>query len=90
MMLPPSCMQLANILGRFQWLTCPRKVSFLTDPISPHVKNYALLFQKCLSRGCLQDLSTGWLQCDPGPLFKPDYYSLHGWVPQWVSRILKY
>lgn len=38
MMLPPSCMQLANILGRFQWLTCPRKVSFLTDPISPHVK----------------------------------------------------
>lgn len=28
MTLPPSCMQLANILGRFQWLTCPRKVSF--------------------------------------------------------------
>ncbi|KAF7141484.1 hypothetical protein RHSIM_Rhsim06G0223500 [Rhododendron simsii] len=49
-----SAFVLANILGRFQWLTCPRK-----------------------------DLSTGWLQCDPGPLFKPDYYSLHGWVPQW-------
>ncbi|KAE9458311.1 hypothetical protein C3L33_09804, partial [Rhododendron williamsianum] len=49
-----SAFVLANILGRFQWLTCPRK-----------------------------DLSTGWLQCDPGPLFKPDYYSLQGWVPQW-------
>ncbi|XP_052177157.1 phosphatidate cytidylyltransferase 1-like isoform X2 [Diospyros lotus] len=44
----------ANILGRFQWLTCPR-----------------------------QDLSTGWLQCDPGPLFKLEYYSLPRWVPQW-------
>ncbi|KAK3030012.1 hypothetical protein RJ639_038111 [Escallonia herrerae] len=49
-----SYMQLANILGRFLWLTCPRK-----------------------------DLSTSWLQCDPGPLFKPEYYSLHEWVPQW-------
>ncbi|KAL7186624.1 hypothetical protein ACSBR2_028369 [Camellia fascicularis] len=49
-----SAFVLANILGRFQWLTCPRN-----------------------------DLSTGWLQCDPGPLFKPEYYSLAGWVPQW-------
>lgn len=22
------CLQLANIFGRFQWLTCPRKVIF--------------------------------------------------------------
>ncbi|XP_031102958.1 phosphatidate cytidylyltransferase 1-like isoform X2 [Ipomoea triloba] len=47
-----SAFLLANILGRFQWLTCPRK-----------------------------DLSTNWLQCDPGPLFKPEYYSLGTWLP---------
>uniref|UniRef100_A0A6N2MDT2 Phosphatidate cytidylyltransferase n=1 Tax=Salix viminalis TaxID=40686 RepID=A0A6N2MDT2_SALVM len=29
------------------------------------------------------DLSTGWLQCDPGPLFKPEYFTLPGWIPQW-------
>lgn len=49
-----SAFVLANIMGRFQWLTCPRK-----------------------------DLSTGWLQCDPGPLFKPEYFTLPGWIPQW-------
>ncbi|XP_059663127.1 phosphatidate cytidylyltransferase 1 [Cornus florida] len=49
-----SAFVLANILGRFQWLTCPRK-----------------------------DLSTGWLHCDPGPLFKPEYFFLPGWIPQW-------
>ncbi|XP_057978038.1 phosphatidate cytidylyltransferase 1-like isoform X2 [Malania oleifera] len=49
-----SAFVLADILGRFQWLTCPRK-----------------------------DLSTGWLHCDPGPLFKPEYYSLRGLAPQW-------
>ncbi|KAM0943673.1 putative phosphatidate cytidylyltransferase [Dioscorea sansibarensis] len=49
-----SAFVLANILGRFQWLTCPRK-----------------------------DLSTAWLYCDPGPMFKPEHYSLTGWVPQW-------
>ncbi|KAE8709114.1 Phosphatidate cytidylyltransferase 1 [Hibiscus syriacus] len=48
-----SAFVLANILGRFQWLTCPRK-----------------------------DLSIGWLQCDPGPLFKPEYYTLPGWIRQ--------
>ncbi|KAL8129773.1 LOW QUALITY PROTEIN: hypothetical protein V2J09_018928 [Rumex salicifolius] len=30
-----------------------------------------------------KDLSTGWLYCDPGPLFKPELYSLQGWVPEW-------
>ncbi|KAJ4849377.1 hypothetical protein Tsubulata_043059, partial [Turnera subulata] len=49
-----SAFTLANILGQFQWLTCPRK-----------------------------DLTTGWLQCDPGPLFKAEYYSLPGWIPHW-------
>ncbi|KAA8520173.1 hypothetical protein F0562_014429 [Nyssa sinensis] len=49
-----SAFVLANIMGRFQWLTCPRK-----------------------------DLSTGWLHCDPGPLFKLEYFILPGWVPQW-------
>ncbi|ONK79295.1 uncharacterized protein A4U43_C01F4920 [Asparagus officinalis] len=49
-----SAFLLANVLGRFQWLTCPRK-----------------------------DLSTGWLHCDPDPMFKPEYYSLAGIVPQW-------
>ncbi|CAK7351585.1 unnamed protein product [Dovyalis caffra] len=49
-----SAFVLANIMGRFQWLTCPRK-----------------------------DLSTGWLQCDPGPLFKPEYYTLPEWFPHW-------
>ncbi|XP_050238373.1 phosphatidate cytidylyltransferase 1-like [Mercurialis annua] len=49
-----SAFLLANIMGRFQWLTCPRK-----------------------------DLMSGWLQCDPGPLFKPEYFILPGWVPRW-------
>ncbi|KAF6137379.1 hypothetical protein GIB67_036416, partial [Kingdonia uniflora] len=49
---------LADIMRRFQWLTCPRK-----------------------------DLSTGWLHCDPGLLFKPEYYSLLGWVPEWVISL---
>ncbi|XP_022720684.1 phosphatidate cytidylyltransferase 2-like isoform X5 [Durio zibethinus] len=50
-----SAFVLANILGRFKWLTCPRK-----------------------------DLSTGWLQCDPGPLFKPEHHTLPGWITQWT------
>eukprot|EP00252_Welwitschia_mirabilis_P005473 TRINITY_DN1595_c0_g1_i2.p1 TRINITY_DN1595_c0_g1~~TRINITY_DN1595_c0_g1_i2.p1 ORF type:complete len:428 (+),score=51.18 TRINITY_DN1595_c0_g1_i2:237-1520(+) len=49
-----SAFLLANVLGRFQWLTCPRK-----------------------------DLSTGWLSCDPGPMFKPKQYTLENWVPSW-------
>lgn len=49
-----SAFVLANFLGQFQWLTCPRK-----------------------------DLSTGWLQCDPGPLFKPEYFPLPAWTPEW-------
>ncbi|KAL0348944.1 UNVERIFIED_CONTAM: Phosphatidate cytidylyltransferase 1 [Sesamum angustifolium] len=49
-----SAFVLANLLGRFQWLTCPRK-----------------------------DLSTGWLHCDPGPLFKPEYFTLPEWFPGW-------
>ncbi|KAJ6805289.1 putative phosphatidate cytidylyltransferase 1 [Iris pallida] len=47
-----SAFLLANILGRYQWLTCPRK-----------------------------DLSVGWLSCDPGPMFKPRYYTLPLWFP---------
>ncbi|KAK4434074.1 Phosphatidate cytidylyltransferase 1 [Sesamum alatum] len=49
-----SAFLLANVLGRFQWLTCPRK-----------------------------DLSTGWLQCDPGPLFKPETFAVPEWFPEW-------
>ncbi|KAL0542955.1 hypothetical protein IC582_018038 [Cucumis melo] len=49
-----SAFFLANVMGRYQWLTCPRT-----------------------------DLSTGWLHCDPGPLFKPDYFTLPGWIPDW-------
>ncbi|XP_009354230.2 phosphatidate cytidylyltransferase 1 [Pyrus x bretschneideri] len=49
-----SAFLLANIMGRFQWLTCPRG-----------------------------DLSTGWLDCDPGPLFKPEYYTFPEWLPHW-------
>ncbi|KAH6776900.1 CDP-diacylglycerol synthase 1 [Perilla frutescens var. frutescens] len=48
---------LANVLGRFQWLTCPRK-----------------------------DLSTGWLHCNPGPLFKPESFALPEWFPEWFPR----
>ncbi|KAK9154354.1 hypothetical protein Sjap_001834 [Stephania japonica] len=29
------------------------------------------------------DLSTGWLHCDPSSIFKPEYYSLLGWFPEW-------
>ncbi|XP_075476449.1 phosphatidate cytidylyltransferase 3-like isoform X1 [Primulina tabacum] len=49
-----SAFLLANILGSFPWMTCPRK-----------------------------DLSTGWLDCDPGQLFKSEYYSFPLWIPQW-------
>ncbi|XP_023544426.1 phosphatidate cytidylyltransferase 2-like [Cucurbita pepo subsp. pepo] len=49
-----SAFALANVMGRYQWLTCPRT-----------------------------DLSTGWLHCDPGPLFKPEYFTLPGWTPDW-------
>ncbi|VAH64106.1 unnamed protein product [Triticum turgidum subsp. durum] len=28
-------------------------------------------------------LSTGWLTCDPGSMFKPEHYFLGDWVPQW-------
>ncbi|KAM7279001.1 hypothetical protein ACFE04_006135 [Oxalis oulophora] len=28
-----------------------------------------------------KDLSTGWLHCNPGPVFKPESYSLPGWIP---------
>ncbi|XP_056159774.1 phosphatidate cytidylyltransferase 1 [Syzygium oleosum] len=49
-----SAFVLASIMGRFQWLTCPRK-----------------------------DLSTGWLHCDPGPFFRPEYYSISGLFPEW-------
>lgn len=34
----------------------------------------------------MQDLSTGWLDCDPGPLFKPDYFTVPEWFPSWVSE----
>uniref|UniRef100_A0A0E0EWL9 Phosphatidate cytidylyltransferase n=1 Tax=Oryza meridionalis TaxID=40149 RepID=A0A0E0EWL9_9ORYZ len=47
-----SAFVLANFMGHFQWLTCPRK-----------------------------DLSTGWLHCDPGPIFTPESYDLPGWIP---------
>lgn len=30
-----------------------------------------------------KDLSTGWLYCDPGPLFKPKLYHFSGIVPEW-------
>ncbi|GJY07779.1 phosphatidate cytidylyltransferase 1-like protein [Tanacetum coccineum] len=49
-----SAFVLANFMGRFHWLTCPRK-----------------------------DLSTGWLQCDLGPLFTPENFILPGWLPEW-------
>ncbi|KAK6145992.1 hypothetical protein DH2020_019861 [Rehmannia glutinosa] len=29
------------------------------------------------------DLSTGWLQCDPGPLFKPESFAVPEWFPEW-------
>ncbi|XAR65721.1 Phosphatidate cytidylyltransferase [Bertholletia excelsa] len=49
-----SAFVLASVMGRYEWLTCPRK-----------------------------DLSTGWLHCDPGPSFKPEYFNLPGWLPAW-------
>ncbi|KAF7121300.1 hypothetical protein RHSIM_Rhsim13G0146800 [Rhododendron simsii] len=55
-----SAFVLANVLGRYEWLTCPRK-----------------------------DLSTGWLHCDPGPLFKPEYFTLPAWIPKWNRNLVK-
>lgn len=36
----------------------------------------------------LQDLSTGWLQCDPGPLFKQETHALPGWISNWVRLVI--
>ncbi|KAL4563284.1 hypothetical protein LXL04_027324 [Taraxacum kok-saghyz] len=47
-----SAFVLANILGRYQWLTCPRR-----------------------------DLSTSWLECDPGPIFTPELFELPSGLP---------
>uniref|UniRef100_M4DAV2 Phosphatidate cytidylyltransferase n=1 Tax=Brassica campestris TaxID=3711 RepID=M4DAV2_BRACM len=55
-----SAFLLANIMGRFLWLTCPR-----------------------------EDLSTGWLQCDPGPLFKQETHALPGWISNWFASGFK-
>lgn len=30
-----------------------------------------------------KDLSTGWLNCDPGPLFTPEYFNVPEWFPKW-------
>ncbi|ESQ51666.1 hypothetical protein EUTSA_v10017526mg, partial [Eutrema salsugineum] len=30
-----------------------------------------------------EDLSTGWLHCDPGPLFKQETHALPGWISDW-------
>ncbi|XP_076938072.1 phosphatidate cytidylyltransferase 1-like [Bidens hawaiensis] len=49
------CKILAKVLGRYQWLTCPRR-----------------------------DLSTGWLECDPGPIFKPEIFELPEEITRWL------
>ncbi|KAK6138895.1 hypothetical protein DH2020_027356 [Rehmannia glutinosa] len=35
--------------------------------------------------GVYADLSTGWLHCDPGSLFKPEYFTVPEWFPEWDS-----
>lgn len=37
----------------------------------------------------IQDLSTGWLHCDPGPLFKQETHALPGWISDWVKAIIQ-
>ncbi|KAI3709006.1 hypothetical protein L2E82_38684 [Cichorium intybus] len=52
---------LANVLGRYQWLT------FL-----------------------IRDLSTSWLECDPGPIFTPETFELPDGVRGeffWITNI---
>lgn len=80
-------LQLANILGRFQWLTCPRKVIFWLTPnfLSSRITFFHSVEHLKLSFCDFQDLSTGWLECDPGSLFKPEYFTLPQWLPEWVS-----
>ena len=36
----------------------------------------------------MQDLSTGWLHCDPGPMFTPEFFTLPGWIPTWVRTVV--
>nr|GMC61057.1 phosphatidate cytidylyltransferase 1 [Ipomoea batatas] len=33
-----------------------------------------------------KDLSTGWLHCDPGPLFKPEHFTIPEWIPLWFPK----
>lgn len=83
----PLFVQFANILGRFQWLTCPRKVTVLLECSHPIPKRYiCTVISGAHSVEQMQDLSTGWLHCDPGPIFKPEYYSLPGLFSHWVSQ----
>ncbi|XP_023635132.1 phosphatidate cytidylyltransferase 3 isoform X3 [Capsella rubella] len=66
----------ANVLGQFQWLTCPRKVTKIKSPLRCFLLGLYFIAMLHL----LQDLSTGWLHCDPGPLFRPEYYPLPFWI----------
>ncbi|KAA3489021.1 phosphatidate cytidylyltransferase 1-like [Gossypium australe] len=42
-----------------------------------------LVILRSNANALINDLSTGWLECDPGPLFKPENYILPGWISQW-------
>lgn len=82
-------LQLANIMGRFQWLTCPRKVRHLvelsTDVWRGTSVNFLKKFMATFDEAFhTQDLATGWLHCDPGPLFKPESFPLPGWVSKLI------
>ncbi|EEC66737.1 hypothetical protein OsI_33080 [Oryza sativa Indica Group] len=134
-----SAFVLANFMGHFQWLTCPRKLKteklvqnntieqpitqkLTSKPSLPLVAAYGLqmvegdavgmggIGQDVGGGGGLgdsgewkklvdaegsakfsvlllgfkplsNDLSTGWLHCDPGSIFTPESYDLPGWIP---------
>ncbi|XP_076927121.1 phosphatidate cytidylyltransferase 2-like, partial [Bidens hawaiensis] len=65
---------LANVLGHYQWMTCPRRC-FGPFATSITISNF---------EAAMQDFSTGWLECDPGPYFKPEMFEL----PREISQVL--
>lgn len=81
------------------YIACKYYGPFRVADMSKEGNYYStLLFEPCSASewsqafnfvcGLMQDLSTSWLQCDPGPLFRPEYYTIPKWFPEWVSRLL--
>ncbi|RVW29986.1 Phosphatidate cytidylyltransferase 1 [Vitis vinifera] len=68
-------------MGRFYWrISCNCDLSICARK---HSGPFPVADMSKEGNSFDRDLSTGWLRCDPDPLFKPEHYPLLEWVPQW-------